>query len=746
MGGGGQVTGYQYWLGLHFGLCHGPVDSLLEIRCGQRTAWSGNQASSGFISVNNPNLFGGDKREGGVKGTAALMMGESTQVANAYLTSKQGAIQPAYRGVTTLVWQGGQISSNNPYPKPWSFRVRRATAGWQGGSAWYSAKAAITLSSGVVGMNPAHIVYEALTNSDWGLGYPAAQIDTVNFQAAADQLYSEGFGLCLLWSRMDTIEAFIQSIMDYIDGVLVSSRTTGLFQLMLLRGGYSIPSLPVIGPDNVLEMQQFDAATINGATNEVVITYNDPRVGGITYGGKQAVAVQALGAVQAQGVVVTQKTDYPGIATADLALRVAQRELAKLSTALKHVQMKVDRTAWNFIPGSLFVLNFPAYGISQMVMRVATLDFGTVAKGEIQLAAIQDVFSLPTASYVAAPVTGWTPPSSSPAVPTLYLGLEASYRDIDHNLASALPLPAAAAYVYVAVARPNGLQLNWQFWSYVSPATPVKHGVGHFTPTAQIAASIGPFDTAITLNSGIDLSLVSTATQAIIVDTQIEVVRVDAIDPVAMTATIARGCVDTVPAAHAAGSRIFFLDGPYGGSDQIQYFSGETVDVAPATVTGWGVLPEASAPVIPIAMIGRANMPYPPAYMTINGTRFDLVSTVTGAFTVAWRERNRLTQADQLIDQTAATVTPETGTSYVLKVYDNGTNTLLTTYTPSGTSQVVNVGANYTLRLELQSIRGGVTSWQKQIAIFTFTNASTGILTEASANLDTESSSDLYTE
>src|SRR5207248_878355 len=199
---GGQVTGYRYYLGLHFGLHHGPCDALLEVRAGDRTAWAGTQAVSGQVSIDSPMLFGGDTKEGGVSGTLDVMMGEASQGVNAYLLAQQGNPQPAYRGLMTVVFRGGSatppglIGANNPYPKPWSFRTQRTVKGWNGDTCWNPTKCAIVLSSGVVAMNPAHIVYETLTNPDWGMGYPTSAIDDAVFTAAALQLYNEGFGLC----------------------------------------------------------------------------------------------------------------------------------------------------------------------------------------------------------------------------------------------------------------------------------------------------------------------------------------------------------------------------------------------------------------------------------------------------------------------------------------------------------------------------------------------------------------------
>ena len=76
MGGksGGGITGYKYYIGMHLALCHGPIDELQMITVGEREAWSGN-SSGGQISIDAPELFGGDDREGGVSGEVDVLMG-----------------------------------------------------------------------------------------------------------------------------------------------------------------------------------------------------------------------------------------------------------------------------------------------------------------------------------------------------------------------------------------------------------------------------------------------------------------------------------------------------------------------------------------------------------------------------------------------------------------------------------------------------------------------------------------------
>lgn len=82
-----KVTiGYKYYLGLHM-VAVQDAQELLEIQVGERTAWSGSVTSNQSISINAENLFGGEKKEGGVKGTLDVMFGGSTQPKNSYLTN-----------------------------------------------------------------------------------------------------------------------------------------------------------------------------------------------------------------------------------------------------------------------------------------------------------------------------------------------------------------------------------------------------------------------------------------------------------------------------------------------------------------------------------------------------------------------------------------------------------------------------------------------------------------------------------
>lgn len=147
MGGSSKkvTVGYKYYLGMHMILCHGPVDRILRIRVDGKDAWLGDR-NSGSIYVNNPDLFGGESREGGIQGTVDFEPGGPAQGQNSYLVSKLGSMVPAYRGVVGAVLRQVYIGLN-PYLKKWAFRVQRIHLRQNGVAQWYYPKAEIKVAS-----------------------------------------------------------------------------------------------------------------------------------------------------------------------------------------------------------------------------------------------------------------------------------------------------------------------------------------------------------------------------------------------------------------------------------------------------------------------------------------------------------------------------------------------------------------------------------------------------------------------
>ena len=828
MGSSKKVTvGYRYYMGLQFGLCHGPVDALHEVVVGDRSAWAGTQAASGAIVINAPELFGGDKREGGIFGVLDVAMGEPTQTENSYLVSKLGAAIPAFRGILSAVWRGGQVSANNPYVKPWSFRVRRILQGWTGGTPWYPEKAEIVgylsapvvvtqdtaldaLDADTVGangityalspldiliieqttgltyeavsrwstdgnplagglpwgcgfdvktedsvitsyratmyttaaaanaaavaagpvsisghssytifipdvnppdnrgglslkvsvsyaskdMNPAHIIYQCLTDTSWGMGYPTTAIDDASFTAAADTLFSEGFGLSLLWNKQDSIENFIKIVLDHIGGMLYVKPDTGDFALKLIRDDYDRQSLPQYGPDNLIAVDDYQRQAWGETVNEITVVYTDPMTCKDV-----PLAAQDAGNIRTQGGVVSQTRNYPGIRNSSLARRVALRDLQSVSTPLGRIKLVATRAAWQTFPGDVIRLSWPDYDINDVVYRIIEVNAGTLTDGKIIISAVEDVFGLPDNTYLAEQSSAWEDPTSEPA-PAPYRKLtEAPYWDMVRSLSAAdmAYVDSLSGYLETQAVRPSGDATNYSIWSRTGSADYVQRGNGDFCPTATITGALTKTTTALVLTGGIDLDLVEIGGYAIIDN---EYVLVSALDWMAGTATISRGVLDTVPTEHAASSRIWFSDG-FSGFETTEYADGETLDVKMRPITGYGELALAAAPVNSLTFDQRQYRPYPPGKVLVNTGIYPEWIDGQSELSVSWAHRDRLSQTAYLVEQSAGSIGPEGGVTYELKIFSE-TDTLIHTETTAGTS--------YTYPAAIEGVDSGLSS------------------------------------
>ena len=139
------TIGYRYFMGLHMGLCRGPVDAIRQIRVGGKVAWTGKVTSNSTIRINQPNLFGGDEQEGGVDGELVVLMGHKDQPRHAGLATMLGGLVSAFRGVATMYFDG-LVCAMSPYPKEWTPLVQKTKAGWHNNQVWFPEMAEIWMS------------------------------------------------------------------------------------------------------------------------------------------------------------------------------------------------------------------------------------------------------------------------------------------------------------------------------------------------------------------------------------------------------------------------------------------------------------------------------------------------------------------------------------------------------------------------------------------------------------------------
>lgn len=590
------------------------------------------------------------------------------------------------------------------------------------------------VAAGLKGMNPAHILYDALASQNMQ-GEPTALINVTSFTAAANTLYAEGFGLCTKYDPDgETVDEFRQRICAVIGASCSRSRSNGQWYLDLIRGDYDISALPVLGDDDILEYQE-DPTTLDDAVNQVIVEWFDPQL----KEDRSTAPLHALGAIQATGGIISETIDYPEIPVEPLALRAGARELRNKATPLRRMRLVCNRTPYAWRIGTYFRLQAPKRGIADMVCLVGEIDTGTLRSGAIALVAVQDVFGMPETTYVVAQPP--PPAVETPIASPFQRLIEAPYVELVATLARAelAAMPADAGYVIAMGTQPSAGH-NYRLLTAAASEEYEAYGTGEWCPTATLVAPAALLDTTFTLGSRTGLSNVAVGTAAL---WENEIVRVDALDDTLGTLVLGRGCADTVPAVHAAGTRLFFYDA-FGASDQREYAGGETVRAKLLTRTAAALLPEVAAAAISVVTDDRAVRPYPPGQARIN----TLVQPtfLFGVLTAAWVHRDRVLQADQLVDSEMAGIGPEPTATVTVRWYLD--NVLVHTHTGlTGTSQAYTPAGDGLVRVEIESVRDGFASWQAHVREFDYTVTEAELLlAESGSAVQAESGSPFLLE
>jgi hypothetical protein len=733
MGKSSTVTvGYREYMGLHMGFCYGPVDALLEITGDDKTAWTGEQTESGLISIYQPNLYGGEKKEGGLYGTFTVMMGEDDQQPSAYLGFVQTGPQPAYLGLFTATFQG-MVGAINPYIKPLGVRVRRALKGWPNNDCWEPSLALVGR-----GMNAIHIVMQCYTDPRFGPVFTRDDIDLDNFKACAQTIKDEDLGLCLGWRRSTPMATFVASVLDHIGAMTTEDPETLKQQIVLVRGDYDVDDLIVVDESNILELTRFQQTLLADTVNQVTVKYHDLA----TDTDANTPPAQNLANIQAQGKVVDQSTEYAGFYKASQGERAAARDCHSKSCLPASVEIKVKSSLWRIKKGMVIAFSLKRKGIVKMPLRVLEVGRGDRPNSPLTLTCSQDVYGLPQTTYMASQPTGWVPPDTTPHPITVQRLFEVPYRDLAHRLRQAdlNVLASDAGYLAAFAARPVGVNYNFGIVSRIGTNAYAPAGSGDFLPGGLLSdalpAGAGPDVITVTGPDALDLVVVGTA--ALIDD---EMVRIDAVDPTTGVVTIARGCGDTVPAAHALGARLWCYQ-DLAGYSTTEYVGGETVNAKLLTRTGAGELDPAAATAVSLTLNDRQIRPYPPGNLRIQETAYPAM--IAGELRIAWSHRDRLLQADQLVDTAQGNVGPEAGTTYVVRVYLGGVLKSTSAAQAGTTYTAPALTADGVVRVDVEALRDGYSSWQRASVTFGYVRHQI-LVTEAGDILTAENGDILIT-
>lgn len=523
-------------------------------------------------------------------------------------------------------------------------------------------------------MNPAHIIRECLTNTDWGMGLPSSQIDDTAFTEAADTLFAEGFGMSLMWSGQSDIETFVNEVLNHIDATYGVDPATGKIFIKLIRGGYDLGDLEILNEDNC-RITQFNRKALDETTNEVVVTWTNP-----DNEGEETVVVHDLANYAAQGVIVSSSRNYYGIRSSALAIRAALRELNKSAQPIAAFELEASRAAWKFKSGDVVKVSYVEYGLNELPCRITNINYGKPGEMAIKMTLVEDVFEMPDSSYVVTEGSYWEPVVSSPATVSHVYGTTAPYFALARAMgdADASALTSTQAYSFLLTDSPG----------LVEVFTPTTDAVGSVSYTS--AGTVDPCGYG-TLGAGLTQEVTSTVTLAtnsnrvalasgvfMLIGGQ-EICIVESVDPL----VVRRGMLDTVPQVWASGTSVWIFSWDADLNDETENTVGSTVayQMSPDGTGGAGSLSAS------VTFSTRAVKPYRPANVKINTLLWP--SVVSGDITVTWAHRNRLMETSVPLKWDEASVTPEAGTTYTVKYYEG--ITVLKEETVSGTTSTMTI-------------------------------------------------------
>lgn len=690
------TTGFRYVVGLQLGICKS-IDTVHKVWVDDRSVpfSSVDNGDNGInLTINQSSFLGGSEAGGGLIGVVTVYKGTSTQNANSYLGSFR-TNNPAYRWTAYAVLNSFEVGEN-PNISNWGFQVSRYPDPLSLGG------------NNKIGddLNPMSLVYEVLTDDDYGFAMPSSEIDAATFITAGNTLKTEANGVSLKWTNNQSIERLIDTINRQVEGVLRYNPFSGKWEYKLIREDYVLVNLPVLDETNVLKLTSYARASWDETINIMEIQYSQRDS---TNKPPPAMADDQSNFIR-QGRQKVQQLNFPGCYSKTLAAEIAAREMKTYGFPLATMELTVDREGFDLLPGDAFVLSWNQLGITQLVFRVGDIGFGTEDQLELNISAVEDIFSATTAVFTAPPVSGWTGVVLNPVdIDTFRLD------DTPYIIAKDDPnqIPASLKDTIMAlVETPQGNGISFNLFTRQGTDAFTIKGAGKYLPSGTLQSALDE-DTADTVTSVVvtgvsNAPAVDTATRndteiqqefqnlALIVSTVddpfdqlgggtpylAEWVAYESASVVGNTVTLTnvhRGMLDTLPADHGIGDLVWFItgaeiDGPALSATLLDGTTSETEDAQLQNVATTGTSNNTSTNTF--TSRNRVNLPYPGGGFTLNSARYPSTSVALGGdILAAWFHRNRpanviLYQSDAT-DQEASTGVPQTGFEYILDIYDD---------------------------------------------------------------------------
>lgn len=756
-----QSYGWRYYMSFQQVICGGPIDDVLQVQVQDKPLKVAQKiVTADYIDmvIDDKGFYGDEKKDGGFAGTIRFWRGTATQtfddVLAEVLAESDGTAQSVYSS-QGLKWFTDPSSA--PLPPVFTGDGSLDSA-VEGGISAYRYVCYAMFRDFYIGMsvNPQpftpivsrwpnslgiaggkHIInetasnvicaaYDLLTDKIRGMGVSSAEVDTAAFLAAAETCFTEQIGVNVNVDGNQSGEDALDSIMAYADGKVFQDPFTSLWTVKLARADYDIDSLLVLDESN---------SRVTGRTktdwpdtkNVITIAYLDKNKNWTN----QSVQVFDSANLNVLGQTINSATlEYPGIDNAALANYIAERARAATATPFTKLQIESNGVGLRLKLNDVFVASYPTTKrIDKMVMRITDIHYGNGDDAVTTIEAIEDKFGVKFVAYTEIPDTVWNPPSNLPLPALSQRLLELPY--------GMTPNLDAGRYVMTIGVRAGSVETGYDVLDTV--AGKVTNKVGDLTSAGQLVGAIssaGLFSNdsqagGITIDNIVDaddiLSALATeyaiGTSMLLIGNELFAFQ-NATDNGDGTMTFwpwTKACYDTIPEDHADGDPVYVLSSGVGLVQDTPLAADGLKKYKLLMRAGGNVLDQADAVEMQITASSRAQRPYLPANVQVNGGAIQALATATGALVITWAERNRLASKNNIVKYNAASVSPESTVRYVLQFY-NSVGTLLIQKTDvDGTTATAILNYTGSLRMVLYAKSDTFDSFNKYDVTFDYT-------------------------
>jgi hypothetical protein len=217
-----------------------------------------------------------------------------------------------------------------------------------------------------------------------------AAIDWDSIHAAAITCYNESLGVSFVMDSQRSGSQWIEDILTAIDGYMTQDLTTGKVGIGLIRDDYDTDTIGSITSDHYKGLEYGRQAWEDLEATYVSVSFTDRKL----WDSSNLTAINP-GAEKVLGYRRAKTYDFSMITNETSGTVVLKRLMVKTTYPLAPLKFTISRKDFPTIrQGDVYYFSSTELGITNMVIRILSVNGWYSEKNEVEVSAIEDIFSV----------------------------------------------------------------------------------------------------------------------------------------------------------------------------------------------------------------------------------------------------------------------------------------------------------------------------------------------------------------